>query len=103
MRSIEFAIAAATERGLAVRLVHVWDLPAIYSWDAMNVAGVSAEWTENAERHLENVAAEWRQKYPELTIADRCPPRSCGRRHRHGGHRMPMRSSWSSAPATTPG
>ncbi|MEU4295503.1 universal stress protein [Kribbella sp. NPDC026596] len=65
---IEFAIEEATERGLAVRLVHVWDLPAMYSWDAMNVAGVRAEWTENAERHFENVTAEWRQKYPGLTI-----------------------------------
>jgi nucleotide-binding universal stress UspA family protein len=65
---IEFAIEEAAERGLPVRLVHVWDLPAMYSWDATNVAGVSAEWTENAERHFENVAAEWRQKYPGLTI-----------------------------------
>ena len=65
---VEFAIAAAMERGLAVQLIHIWDLPAIYRWDAMNVAGVSAEWTENAKRHVENVAAEWRQKYPELTI-----------------------------------
>jgi nucleotide-binding universal stress UspA family protein len=65
---IEFAVAAAIERGLAVQLIHIWDLPAIYSWDATNVAGVSAEWTENAERHLENVAAEWRQKHPELTL-----------------------------------
>ncbi|MEV0283531.1 universal stress protein [Kribbella sp. NPDC050820] len=65
---IEFAIAEATERQLPVRFVHVWDLPAMYSWDAMNVAGVGAEWTENAERHFENVAAEWRAKHPEATI-----------------------------------
>ena len=65
---IEFAVAAAIERGLAVQLIHIWDLPAIYSWDATNVAGVSAEWTENAERHLENLAAEWRQEHPELTL-----------------------------------
>jgi nucleotide-binding universal stress UspA family protein len=65
---IEFGIEEATERGLAVRLVHVWDLPAMYSWDAMNVAGVSAEWTENAEGHFENVVAGWRQKYPGLEI-----------------------------------
>ncbi|MFI7063641.1 universal stress protein [Kribbella sp. NPDC050124] len=65
---IEFAIAEAAERGLPVRFVHVWDLPAIYSWDAMNVAGVSAEWTENAERHFENVAVEWRAKHPEATV-----------------------------------
>ncbi|MEU4292676.1 universal stress protein [Kribbella sp. NPDC026596] len=61
-------MAAAAERGLPVRLIHVWDLAAIYSWDAVNVAGVSSEWTENAERHLENLAVEWRQKHPEVTI-----------------------------------
>ena len=65
---IEFGIEEATARGLAVRLVHVWYLPAMYSWDAMNVAGVSAEWTENAEGHFENVVAGWRQKYPGLEI-----------------------------------
>ncbi|MGW1344464.1 universal stress protein [Kribbella sp. NPDC002412] len=65
---IEFAIAAAAERQLPVRFVHVWDLPVIYSWDAMNVAGVGGEWMDNAERHFENVAAESRAKHPEATI-----------------------------------
>jgi nucleotide-binding universal stress UspA family protein len=65
---MEFAIAAATERRVPVRIVHVWDLPAMYSWDAMNVAGVSAEWNEKAERHFGNVVAEWRQKYPDVSI-----------------------------------
>jgi nucleotide-binding universal stress UspA family protein len=65
---IEFAISAATERGLPVRLLHVWDLPALFSWDAMNSAGVSSEWAENAERHFENIAAEWHGKHPEVAI-----------------------------------
>jgi nucleotide-binding universal stress UspA family protein len=65
---LEFATACAAERGLPVRIVHVWDLPAVYSWDAMNVAGLSGEWAENAERHFENVAAEWRERYPDLTF-----------------------------------
>lgn len=65
---MEFAVTEALERKLPIRILHVWDLPAVYSWDAMNVAGVSAEWAENAQRHFENVAAEWRLKYPEATI-----------------------------------
>nr|WP_272954986.1 universal stress protein [Kribbella shirazensis] len=65
---MEFAVAEATEWGLPVRLVHVWDLPAVYSWDAMNVAGLSTEWAENAERHFENVVAEWRKKFPEQSF-----------------------------------
>src|SRR5690349_4536562 len=65
---LEFAIEAAAERKLPLRLLHVWDLPAMYSWDAVNTAGVSAEWSENARSHLENVAAEWQPKYPGVTI-----------------------------------
>ncbi|NUR94636.1 MAG: universal stress protein [Kribbellaceae bacterium] len=65
---MEFAIAAAEERGVPVRIVHVWDLPAMYSWDAVNVAGVSSEWSENAARHFENVVAEWHHKYPQVPI-----------------------------------
>ncbi len=61
---MEFAVADATARGLPIRLVHVWDLPAMYSWDAIDVAGVSAELAEDAEQRFEKVAAEWRQKYP---------------------------------------
>ncbi|GAA0927542.1 universal stress protein [Kribbella koreensis] len=66
--AIEFAATAAIERHTALRMVNVWDLPAIYSWDAMNVAGVSDEWSRNAERHFEAIAQQWRNKYPELTI-----------------------------------
>jgi nucleotide-binding universal stress UspA family protein len=65
---LEFAIAAASERNLPVRILHVWDLPAVFSWDAMNTAGVSSEWAENAQRHFENIAAEWQAKYPGTTI-----------------------------------
>jgi nucleotide-binding universal stress UspA family protein len=65
---VEFAIAAAAERKLPIRLVHVWDLPAIYSWDAMNLAGVSDEWADKARRRSEKLAAEWQQKYPDTTI-----------------------------------
>jgi nucleotide-binding universal stress UspA family protein len=65
---IEFAATEAAERDVPLRLLHVWDLPTIYGWDAMNVAGLSSEWAESAERHFENVAAEWRAKHPELII-----------------------------------
>lgn len=65
---IEFAGIEAAERNLPIHLVHGWDLPAMYSWDAMNSANVATEWAENAERHFENVAAECRAKNPGLTI-----------------------------------
>jgi nucleotide-binding universal stress UspA family protein len=66
--AIEFAMTMATERHAPVRMIHVWDLPAIYSWDAMNVAGVSDEWNQTAQRHIETVADQWRHKYPDLRI-----------------------------------
>jgi nucleotide-binding universal stress UspA family protein len=66
--AIEFALAAAAERRTAVRMINVWDLPSIYSWDAMNVAGVSNEWNQAAHQHFESIAEQWRHKYPERTI-----------------------------------
>lgn len=66
--AIEFAVAAAEERQAPLRIVHVWDLPNIYSWDAMNVAGISTEWAENAQRYVESVADELRLKHPGLTV-----------------------------------
>ncbi|MFG1813557.1 universal stress protein [Kribbella sp. NPDC049174] len=66
--AIEFAVAAAEERHVPLRIVHVWDLPNIYSWDATNVAGISSEWSENAQRYVESVADELRQKHPDLTV-----------------------------------
>src|SRR5215207_8638954 len=66
--AIEFALTMAIERQAPVRMVHVWDLPAIYSWDAMNVSGISDEWNQTAQRHFEAVADQWRHKYPDLRI-----------------------------------
>jgi nucleotide-binding universal stress UspA family protein len=66
--AIEFALTAATERNVPVRMVHVWDLPSIYSWDAMNVAGISDEWNQTARRRCDAIADQWRQKYPEIEI-----------------------------------
>jgi nucleotide-binding universal stress UspA family protein len=65
---IDFAIGVASARKLPVRILHVWDLPAVYSWDAMNNAGISAEWAENARKHFEDVAVEYRTKYPDMTV-----------------------------------
>ncbi|MEU8226141.1 universal stress protein [Kribbella sp. NPDC048915] len=65
---IEFAIAEAAVHGLPVRLLHVWDLPSMYSWDAMNVAGLSEQWFDSVRQEVENIAAEWQNKYPDTPI-----------------------------------
>ncbi len=66
--SIEFAVTAATERKVPLRVVHVWDLPSIYSWDATTIAGVEQEWDDNLQREWEAVADALRLKYPDLVI-----------------------------------
>ncbi|GAA1599401.1 MULTISPECIES: universal stress protein [Kribbella] len=65
---LEFAITAARERKVPVRIVYVFDLPGLYGWEAVNAEGVSADLREQAERHFENVTAEWHQKYPDVTF-----------------------------------
>ncbi|WP_427891988.1 universal stress protein [Kribbella sp. GL6] len=60
---LEFAITAARERKVPVRIVHVFDLPGLYGWEAVNV---DDGLRERAERHFENVVAEWQQKYPDV-------------------------------------
>ncbi|MFI5708312.1 universal stress protein [Kribbella sp. NPDC051620] len=67
--AVEFAAEAAIERGSALRMVHVWDLPPIYSWESMEVEGALDSWSRTAELHFEAVAGQWRQKYPDLPIA----------------------------------
>jgi nucleotide-binding universal stress UspA family protein len=66
--AIEFAVEAAGLRHVQLRMVHVWDLPSTYSWDAMNVAGLSSEWEDSAKRHFAEVAERWRLKYPEADL-----------------------------------
>ncbi len=65
---LEFAVTAATERKVPLRLVHVWDLPSIYSWDVTTMAGVEQEWDDKAQREWDAVADQWRLKYPDLVI-----------------------------------
>jgi nucleotide-binding universal stress UspA family protein len=66
--AIGFAVTAATERNLPVRLVHAWDLPTMYSWDAVNVAGVSDELLVRSRQHLDALAERLRNKDPGLTV-----------------------------------
>ncbi|MFF0341446.1 universal stress protein [Kribbella sp. NPDC004875] len=63
---LEFAISAAAERQLPARIVHVWDIPAVFTWDMPSAA--SAEWAETEQRYFEDVATEWRRKYPDVTV-----------------------------------
>ncbi len=66
--AVEFAVELAVERNVPLRLVHVWDLPAVYGWNPAMVMTVEEDWTATADLHWEAVAKHWRRKYPELEI-----------------------------------
>ncbi|MFC5262039.1 universal stress protein [Kribbella qitaiheensis] len=66
--SIGFAVTAAMEREVPLRLVHAWDLPSVHSRDADAIARAEQEWDDNAQRWGEAIAGEWRLRYPELVI-----------------------------------
>jgi len=66
--AIEFAAATAAERHARLHLVHIWDIPNIYTWDAMANTGIYEEWAAQAEERMDFLADTWRGKHPELEI-----------------------------------
>jgi nucleotide-binding universal stress UspA family protein len=45
--AIDFAAIAATERKVPLRLVHVWDLPIGYSWEALSFSEIEGDLAEH--------------------------------------------------------
>ena len=66
--AIEFGIGLAMERWVPVRLVHVWDVVGIYTWDVGPSTGTITQWREHHAAQLEHTAQMWREKYPDVTI-----------------------------------
>jgi nucleotide-binding universal stress UspA family protein len=66
--AIDFAVTAAAERHVPLRLVHVWDMPKLYGLDDSVVDELEREWARNALRQWEAVAKEWRSRYPGTCI-----------------------------------
>ncbi|MFI7063607.1 universal stress protein [Kribbella sp. NPDC050124] len=66
--AMEFAVTEATERRVPLRLVHVWDLPNLYSWEVVNASGLVEEWDADVRRTFHQIAEQWRAKYPDLAI-----------------------------------
>ncbi len=66
--AIAFAVTAATERKVPLRMVRVWDLPSMYSWDVAAVMEQYDGWLEESDKQLQTKADQWRAKYPELEI-----------------------------------
>lgn len=66
--AIDFAATAAIDRKVPLRLVRVWDLPSMYSWDAASYTDLYNGWLEQSDKQLQATADQWRTKYPELRI-----------------------------------
>ncbi|TCM40366.1 nucleotide-binding universal stress UspA family protein [Kribbella sp. VKM Ac-2568] len=66
--AIEFAVEAAVERNVPLRLVNVWDMPAVYGWDPAIDATQGDDWADAVQGHFEPLVDRWRRKYPELDI-----------------------------------
>ncbi|WP_350275729.1 universal stress protein [Kribbella sp. HUAS MG21] len=64
--AVVFAREAAVLRESPLRLVHVWNLPAIYPGD---VPSLGEEWWETAAHRLEQLADELRARCPSLPVA----------------------------------
>jgi nucleotide-binding universal stress UspA family protein len=66
--ALEFAAQAAAERNAPLLLIRVWDLPAMYTWDAASITDQYDGWLEEKDQQLQAIADQWRLKYPKLTI-----------------------------------
>lgn len=66
--ALAFAATAAVQREAPLRLVRVWDLPGMYSWDAASVTDLYDGWFDQSDKHLQAIADKWRVKYPQLDI-----------------------------------
>ncbi|MFI6674273.1 universal stress protein [Kribbella sp. NPDC050470] len=66
--AMEFGVMEATERNVPLRLLHVWDLPNMYSWEAVNSSGLAAEWEADVRRTFQQIAEQWRAKYSDVLI-----------------------------------
>ncbi|TCN31132.1 nucleotide-binding universal stress UspA family protein [Kribbella orskensis] len=66
--AVAFAVGLAAERGVRIRLVHVWDVAKMYTGDTAATAGT----VELARRHhneqLDAIAQQCRDKYPNITF-----------------------------------
>lgn len=67
--AVDFAARAAAQRGVALHLVHVWELPDMYGWDGSDISQLGPDRTvEDVGRRIEGAAQQWRDRYPDVEI-----------------------------------
>ncbi len=66
--ALEFAFTTAAERSVPLRLVHFWDLPAGYVWDALYSTEEAKAWRQRCEAMFNDIIDTWSSKYPEVVV-----------------------------------
>ena len=66
--ALEFAFTAAAERKVRLHLVHFWDLPAGYVWDALYTMEEPKAWRQRCEAMFNDIVDTWSSKYPEVVV-----------------------------------
>ncbi|TCN31192.1 nucleotide-binding universal stress UspA family protein [Kribbella orskensis] len=66
--ALEFAFEMAALHHVPLWMVHAWDLPAPYTWDAAAISGMHDQWQQLARHRLDSVAEQWQRKHPEVHL-----------------------------------
>jgi nucleotide-binding universal stress UspA family protein len=61
---LDFAFDRAERLGLPLVVVNAWDLPAPQTRSSDDVQ----RWSDEAQRHLDEVVAPWRRRHPDVTL-----------------------------------
>lgn len=69
---LEFAFAAAAERGATLRAVRAWSIPSVLSWSpgSMWLADQAGGLEPLHKEILADALGPWRQKYPDVDVID---------------------------------
>ncbi|GAA2806559.1 universal stress protein [Kribbella solani] len=66
--ALEFAFEMAAVHHVPLWLVHAWEVPAPYTWNAPVANGMREQWEQAARQWLDTVAEQWHQKHPDVDL-----------------------------------
>lgn len=66
--ALEFAFAAAAHRSVPLRLVHLWNLPAGYVWDASYVGDELGVGEARSRAMFDELVGTWVDKHPDVVV-----------------------------------
>jgi nucleotide-binding universal stress UspA family protein len=66
--AVAFAVAFAIERGAPIRLVHIWDVPRMFTGDEAAAAGTVDLAQLHHSQRLDLIFGQCREKHPEITF-----------------------------------